>query len=129
MKETKDVTACVVDHGLFVPVARRLARSFKKVYYFTPWEKSFPTVWDLIGDGFEDIRRINDPWEVKESCDLYVFPDIGFAPLQRQLLEQGYPVWGARGGDILEISRGKFLQALEEETNLPVPTFHKIVGL
>lgn len=128
MKSTSDVTAVVVDHGIFLPIARRLARDFRKVYYFTPGEKAFPTVRDCIGDGFDDIERVDDIWKVKAEADLYVFPDVGFAGEQRELMSQGKPVWGAVDADSLEMMRGKFLNALIT-TDLPVPGYQKIVGL
>lgn len=128
MKSVSEVTAIVVDHGIFLPIARRLGREFKKVYYFTQHERAFPTVRDCIGDGFEDVERVDSVWDVKEQCDLFVFPDIGFSSLQRELLAQGKIVWGARDADSIEISRGKFLRSLME-TSLPVAPYHKIIGM
>jgi hypothetical protein len=128
MKDTSDIVACVADHGLFVHVARRLAREFKKVYYFSPIERSFPTVRDLYGDGFENVTPVDSIWQVKSKCDLFVFPDIGFADEQTELISQGYPVWGARYADSLESDRGKFLKVLAG-TGLPVPEYQVIHGL
>lgn len=128
MKTTSEVTACVIDHGIFLPVARRLAREYAKVYYWTPHEKAFPTVRDVIGDGFEDIERIDSPWSVVNETELFVFPDIGFAPMQEALIAQGKAVWGAGDGDKLEIYRGQFLHALGT-TNLPLPNYTAIRGL
>lgn len=128
MKETSEITACVVDHGIFLPIARRLAREYRKVYYFTPYEKSFPTVRDVIGDGFEDIERVDSPWSVKGECDLFVFPDIGFSGMQLELISQGMPVWGPRDADSLEIQRGSFLRALMD-TTLPVPPYRTCKGI
>lgn len=123
-----EITCVVADHGLFLPVARRLARDFKKVFYWTPHEKAFPSVQDMIGDGFPDIERVDSVWEVKDECQLFVFPDVGFSPMQKELLSQGKSVWGARDADRLEISRGKFLKALAA-TYLPVPVFDAIRGM
>lgn len=128
MKLASEITACVIDKGIFLPVARRLAREYDKVYYWTPHEKAFPVVSDIIGDGFPEIELVENIWEVKDKCDLFVFPDIGFAGLQQELISQGKAVWGARDADKLEVSRGKFLETLLE-TDLPLPKFQKIQGM
>src|SRR5208282_1019222 len=54
-------SVCVLDHGVFVEVALRLAQpgGFGTVYYCDPsWEEAF-SKFDhaAIGDGFEEIRR------------------------------------------------------------------------
>lgn len=126
---TNEVKCLVIDHGLFQPIAQRLARDFAKVYYYSPSEKAFPTVCDIVGDGFADIERVNDLWRVKNEVDLWCVPDIGFSGIQSELLSQGCVVWGARDGDVLEISRRKFLNTLKESTDLPVPEYEIVVGL
>ena len=130
MKETTDVIACVVDNGLFVNVARRLASEFKHVYY-TPaaWETAFPRIADaVIGDGYPEIEWVESLFEVVDKCDLIVFPDIGFAALQEYLVKQGKPVWGSRHADGLEARRGMFLKTLKT-TNLPVPKYQIFKGI
>jgi hypothetical protein len=129
VKELKDITACVVDTGIFLHVARRLARDYKKVYYWTPWETSFPKLKDaVLGDGYPDITTPESIEEVVDECDLFVFPDIGYGDLQVSLVERGKAVWGARQADELEALRGKFLKVLGT-TELPVPKFKKVKGV
>jgi len=129
MKETKDVVACVVDHGLFLPWADMLSRGFKKVYYHTPWEKSFPKIGDcIIGDGYKGIERLDDFFPIIDEIDLFVFPDIGWNGLQLHLEGCGKPVWGSRMGDELEIYRENFMDVLKE-VGLSLPGFKKIRGL
>ena len=82
----------------------------------------------MIGDGFSDIERVSSEWKEKDSVDCWVFPDTGFSEIQQELLDQGKIVWGARGADVLETSRGKFLKALES-TTLPVPPYQKVIGM
>lgn len=128
MKEVKDLNVCVVDHGLFLPIARRISRDVSKVFYFSPWEVSFPTTRSgLIGTGFDDIERTDSVWSVKDDCDLFVFPDIGFAPMQNELISQGKAVWGARFGDAIETDRKRFLETIEG-IGLDVPSFHVCEG-
>lgn len=128
MKHTAEVHFRVIDHGIFLPIARRLAREGRKVTYWTPHEKAFPTVRDVIGDGFDDIERVKSIWQDKDSVDCWVFCDVGFSGEQRELLSQGKIVWGPRDADSLEIYRGKFLETLVT-TDLKVPPYVKIVGM
>lgn len=130
MKEHKDVVCCVYDHGLFgIPMAKRLARGFKKVYVFSPWEEGFSTVNKaIVGDGFDDITRCHDIWEIKNEVDLFVFPDVQLGGLQLELESQGKKVWGSRRGDVFEMDREFFLSTLKE-TGLEVPPHKAIKGL
>lgn len=129
MKETSDVVACVVDHGLFLPMALKVAETFAKTYYWTPVERDFPSIKEgIIGDGFENIERIESPWDVRVHCDLFMFPDIGFSGMQKELVTQGFQVWGGRDADSLEKNRGKFLKTVAD-LGLPVPKYERIKGL
>lgn len=117
MKETKDITVCVIDHGQFLAIARKIGEQVKKCYYWTPAEKTLKLIQEgVIGDGFDEIIRVDKDksfWDLRDECDLFVFPDIGFAGEQRELIRQGFPVWGARGSDTIESNRGKFLKTLK----------------
>ena len=129
MKPASEVNCCVADSGIFLHVARRLAREFKKTYYWSPWESPFPMLKDsVVGDGYPDIVACESVESVEEECDLFVFPDIGLSDLQERLIHSGKAVWGARGADELEALRGKFLTTLGT-TNLPVPPNEKIRGV
>lgn len=125
-----DLTCCVVDKGVFVHVAQHLADTFKTVYYWSPWEEAFPMVAKgIVGDGYrENLIRVSNFWDVKDETDLFVFTDVGFAGEQRELIRQGFPVWGHHGADVLETNRGKFLDTLGE-LGLDVPEHERIVGL
>lgn len=128
MKDISDVTAIVVDHGIFLPIALRLARDFKKVFYFSPHESAFPRVRDVVGDGFPEIQRVRSIWEVIQECDMACFPDIGFRDEQEELIRQGFPVWGPRSGYKLEESRFQFIRALGS-TNLEMPPHTIVTGM
>ncbi len=129
MKPAKDLTALVVDNGLFCSLAERLSREYKRVLYFTAWEKGFSTVNDAtVGDGVPGFERCKDIWEVKDEVDLWIFPDIQHSGLQLELESQGKAVWGARGGDELELNRELFLSTLKD-TGLDVPKFTVIRGI
>jgi hypothetical protein len=130
VKPTKEIIALVADTGLFIHVARRLAREYKKVLFWSPWETAFPKFKDdIVGDGYEEIIRVESVESVLDEIDLAVFPDIGYSDLQLQLIKRGIPVWGCRNADELEARRGKFLEVLKSQTNLPVPKCEKIKGV
>ena len=123
--------ALVVDQGgLFLPVARRLARNgFGRVFYYQPWEEGFSKIYKAItGDGYNDLERCEDIWEVKDDVDCFVFPDVGMAGLQLELEAQGKRVWGSRKAVDLELDRPLFLKTLAE-LGLDVPKHVEIIGI
>lgn len=129
MKPLSEITALVVDHGLFLPTARKLAETYKRVLYYTPWEEGFAKIGPcILGDGFPDVERCDDIWSVKNDVDLFCFFDIQHAGLQIELESQGRSVWGPRNGDSLELNREKFHKVLGE-VGLDVPPFKRIIGL
>jgi hypothetical protein len=129
MKSVSDLTVCVIDSGLLLPVAQRLARSVKRVLYFSPSGEAFPTINKrIVGDGYADIERVKGMWAVKNDVDLWVVPDINQSDIQIELESQGRKVWGSRGGDSLEIYRELFHRKLAE-LGLDVPKFKIIRGM
>jgi hypothetical protein len=129
MKATNEITACFVDHGLYLPIAQKLSEQFKHVYYWSDSDRAFPTIREgIIGDGISGIERVDDFWKIKSQCDLFVFCDIGYAGLQNELISQGFPVWGSRYCDKLETSRKLFLETIQS-LGLPVPKYVQIKGL
>lgn len=128
MKPISECCVCVVDHGLFIPLALRLAETFKRVLYHSPCEAGFPMLGPFVIGDFPPVERCNDIWLSKHDIDLFVFPDIGYAGLQLELSSQGFPVWGSRTGDEYELSRTKFLRTLKN-LGLDVPSYEVISGL
>lgn len=128
MKDTSELTACVIDGGLFVELALRLARKYKRVLYQCTIDQPFPKINEaVIGDGME-IERIQDFWPIKSEVDLFVFPDCANAGLQNELVAQGYPVWGSRDGVDLELKRLWFKKQLKS-LGLEVGTYKVCRGL
>jgi len=131
MKPVSDVTAVIVDHGYYVSLAEALSRTFKKTYYSSPSDKEFQCAADAVfGDGLETVERTDnflDP-EVLKEIDLFIFPEIGFAPLQKLLRSLGKAVWGSFDATYLEVYRQQFLDFVKE-CGLPVPPSTKITGL
>lgn len=130
MKDVSQSTACVIDHGLGIPVAQRLARNgFARVLYYCPNSEGFPTINRcIIGHDMEGIEKIDSFWKIKKEIDCFVFPDIGLGDLQLELESQGFPVWGSRDGDTLEIFRQHFCKVLKG-LGLEVAPFVPVKGL
>jgi len=119
----------VVDNGLFTHCALKLAETGARVLYYMPWINAFPKSNNTLpGDGLEGIVRVLDiePWV--DQVDLFVFPDVMFGHLQKQLVSMGKRVWGSRMGEVLELDRWK-AKHLMKEWDMPVNETHKIVGM
>lgn len=129
MKKPEEVVALVVDFGIFVEIARTLGRTFKKVYYYTPWEQSFPTMdTGKIGYGCPEIELVESPFDVLDKIDLAVFPDIYFGSMQKHFIKLGIPTWGSNVGELLEIDRDG-TKRLMKKMGLPVNDFAVVEGL
>ena len=128
MSESRTYLVC--DHGIFLPVARALAKYGHRVlYHKLDWQKAYPRIEEGVqGDGFEDIECVPDLWDVVEEVDCFVFPDIYQYGLQKHLRSIGKNVWGSADGMKLETDRQYFLQTLGE-LGLDVPECTPIKGL
>lgn len=124
-------TFLVLDYGLFLPIARSLARHYghRVLYHKLDWQTGFPTInTGIIGDGFEDIKCVPDIWEVKDQVDCFVFPDIYNQGLQAELRAQGKRVWGSGNAMSLETDRLYFMEQVEK-LGLDVAPYDVIKGL
>lgn len=129
MSELESKTVLVADHGLFIPLAERLAESFGRVLYWSPYEEGFSTIRKAcFGDGYNNIERCIDLWRDKEEVDLFVFPDNDLSGIQMELVAQGYPVWGSRNAGSIELDREEFLELLDR-AGLEVPSHQIIEGI
>jgi hypothetical protein len=127
--KTSDTTCCVIDNGQFIEIGRALGRQVKKCYYWSPADRSLPLIQEaVIGSGFPEMERVSNIWKIKDKCDFFVFPDLGHSGLQKELIAQGFPVWGARDGDRLESDRGLFFDTLKE-LGMEVPPHEVIEGI
>jgi len=103
LQDYKSKSVHVQDSGLFVSLAEKLAESFGRVTYWSPWHRAFPRSSEVeIGEGVPGIERVACISEVIEETDLFIFPDIYSAPMQLYLEGIGKRVWGSRAGDELE---------------------------
>lgn len=127
--ETSGLTATVVDGGMFVELAVRLARDFKRVFYCCDIQPAYPRLNEAcVGDGINGVETIDSPWEKKSETDLFVFPDCSHPELQRELKSQGFPVWGSGSGCQLEWDRIGLKSKLKS-VKLPVRPYTVCHGL
>lgn len=119
----------VRDSGQFISVAQRLARDVARVYYCGARPAEFPQMSDyLIGYGLDEIEVVESPWDVLDSVDLLVYPDLYFGAEQAQMVKLGKPVWGTRHGEDLELDRVLLKQILKAK-GMPVSDYDVIVGM
>lgn len=131
MKKTdpKDATVLVIDSGMFLPFALRLARDFGRVLYWNPIQQASPRVQESqIGEGFDELGVLGEPWDEFSDVDVFAFPDCILPQLQGYLKSVGKPVWGADNAIFLEWERGIFRNRMRD-LNLPVHPYHVAHGL
>jgi hypothetical protein len=129
VKNLNELTAVVVDNGLFPHVAFSLAEKLGRVLYWTPAVNAFPSSnCALPGDGFAEIQRIRsvDQWE--DKADIFVFPDVMYGWQQDRLRRAGKLVFGAGRGEVLELDRWATKKILRR-LGMPVAESHLIQGL
>lgn len=125
----KSKTALVIDNGLFFHFADVLSRGFKRVLYWTPWQKAFPKNNDkLPGFGFSNVERIDERFEYYNEADILIYPDVGYGGEQVYWRSQGKPVWGAGYGEELELERARTKQLIKK-LGLPLGPYDVLKGV
>lgn len=135
MKELFDITALFIDYqGLYLPLAKKLGETYKRIIYKDQCEEAFCTVnRAVIGDSFPPDDRFHvckedEWWFEKDDIDLAILPDSRGSGLAHELASQGKPVWGSFGSSTLEHSRGYFLELLKK-FGFDIPKWDKVVGI
>lgn len=129
MPSLKSKTCLVYDNGLFVSLAVTLSESFGRVLYYCPWVTGFPTSQlQMIGVGVAGIERVESPWPHLDDVDIFVFPDVYEADVQKYLVSLGKRVWGCREGSELEIDRAKS-KKISKGLGIDVGPYKTMVGI
>ena len=131
MTNLKTKKALVIDSGIFVEIARRLAEDFGTVYYFAEWRSGYPTSRSLlVGAGDPMLHRVDDFWHLiqNDEVDIIIFPDVYDYGLQDYLRSIGKRVWGCGGGAELELDRPKAKEMMAN-AGVPIGDYKEIVGL
>ena len=131
LKKVSDVACMVVDNsGMFVELARRLARDYKKVFYHCPNEDSAPLPQpSYIGYGFDEIEVVQDYFgDHYDESDMLLFAGVGMGSYQIQAESEGKAVWGSRGAETLELDR-ELTKKYFKSVGIPVGPYKVIVGI
>lgn len=139
-KKYPDKTLLVLDQGLFLEFALKLADDFKQVYYAITWESSYPSM-DLavIGKEYKDgveldtfdgknFKRVSSAFEVIDEIDVVFASDLYYGYLVETLKNSGIPCFAAGLGEKLELDRLYMARQLKKE-GLDTPVMKAIVGL
>ncbi len=129
MDEISSSTICILDNGLFVSWAEKLAQSFGRTLYYSPWKSAFPRFNQaVVGQNLTGVERVYDFWDAFPDVDIFCFPDIYDGDLQQYLRSLGKPVWGGGKSEDLEIFRWQTKQTLKK-LGLPVQPVAQFTGL
>jgi hypothetical protein len=125
----KEKTVLFYDLGLMVELAIRMAKDFKEVKYFCPFNQGgFPkTDFALIGEGM-GITRVQDFWNQVDSADLIVVPDTYCSDIVTFLRSKGKRVFGAGESERLELKRME-MRKIQKVIGLPTQRTEKIIGI
>lgn len=129
LKPVSEVTALVIDNGHFFELARTLARSYKKVYYYCPNISEGPKInKSMIGYGYEEIELAHDFYgKPYDESDLIVFPDVGQGDMQVEMAKTK-AVWGAKKAEDLEFDR-EGTKKLLKKIGMPVGPYEVVTGI
>lgn len=129
MDNLKDKSVLVIDGGIFIEFAIRLARDFKKIYYFSSWKSEYPlSKDDMIGVGVPGIERVSEVYDYIDKVDLIAFPSIYNGDWQVWLRNKGYRVYGSGRGDEMERDRVSAIEHFKD-LGLPQPKYKEITGI
>ena len=130
-----EIDCIIVDNGLFISIGQVLSKTFKSVGYWAPWTSAFPksNQW-VIGYGLEGINRIYDLFdhinnipEDKIKTTLFIFPDVYFGSLNIHLESLGFPCFGGKMGQEMELLRHKMKEHMKK-LGLYVTNYEVIKG-
>lgn len=132
MTDLTTKTILVRDYGLFASWAVKLTEYFGRVLYYCPYKSAFPRSQQfVIGTGMPGVERLTDFWDVVRNgeVDIFFFPDVYDGDLQLHLVDLGYPVWGARKAEQLELMRWQTKMFLKKDLKMPVQPVERIIGI
>jgi len=120
----------VMDNGLFVSMAERMARD-ERVGYFSSYANAFPVSREFApGTGIKGVVRVNEPiaFLAEIQPDLVVIPDLYHNDFERLCRSLPVPTFGAANGNRLETDRW-FLKEFLQKHHQPVVDSVEILGI
>lgn len=129
MEQKNKKSILIYDFGGYIEYAFRLARDGHKVYYYTPWQFSFPTSNKImVGQGFEEIEKCDNFWEWVDKVDVICFFDSNTYDIAEYLKKIGKKVFAPGKAELLETDR-LMLKNLVKRLGLPLNKYETITGL
>lgn len=129
MKNLGEITCLTVDYGTFLSLAEKMGEHVGRSLYYSPFEDEYRNAQRcVIGTGLPNVERVDEWQDMVDEIDLFIFPDIGFGGIQRDLRARGKAVWGSMGASDLELYRTRFLDKIDE-LGLPVAPSKIVEGL
>ena len=114
MSDLSEKTILVVDSGMFLPFALRMADSFGRVLFWNPVEQASPRVHEAqIGEGFDEIIVVESIFSELDDVDVFAFPDCIHPWFQKWIKDKGKAVWGS--GISVELEWNRVAVVLSEE--------------
>src|SRR5271157_3330564 len=106
----RDKSCIVYDRGFFLHVALRIAKEFRKVYYYLAEEDISPCLMkDEIGQGFDEIEVVSDFHKYLDMSDMVIFTDVYNGGDDEWLFKKGYKVASSLGSAQFEEDK-KFMR-------------------
>lgn len=136
----KEKSILVIDNGLFMEFALKLADFFGKVYYYVEWKDAYPgmakavigTEWvngkQLNTFDGKNFERVENLYDYLDKIDMVFFPDVYDGDMAQFLLDKGIPVAGSMKGEELELERWDTKQYFKK-MGMDVQPIQRIVGM
>src|SRR6185437_13014748 len=117
MIDLKDKVALIIDNGIFFELALKISSYFKQSYFYVNWKESYPHILKaMVGSEWKNgkqlstfdgkpFTRVENMFDYLDKVDIIIFLDIYDNDLQEHLVQMGYPVFGGRKGEELELER------------------------
>jgi hypothetical protein len=118
-----------MDHGLYLPQARKLGEKVGECWYHLSEASPYPESQRAqIGKGFDEIERIGAHEDYIEKADYIIFFDVYYGSRAKWLREKGHKVFSCGMAEELELDRVLFLETLTD-LGLPVPYTYRAEGV
>lgn len=125
----RNKTCLVWDAGLFTEHSVRLAKDFKQVWHFSPWQTDFPSFRDFaVGLGMDGLKKALDFFDYVDNADLIFFPDVHQGGLVEYLRKQNKVVFGGGRGEVLELRR-EIAHKIQKQIGLPTQNYVVLNGV
>lgn len=120
----------IIDNGLFVNMAARMAQD-TEVAYYSSWQAAFPQSRELApGSGLKNVLRVDEPigFMLEGRTSYVIVPDLFLDGYEKLAKAMEIPCFATNGGSLLETDRWELKKYLESK-GLPVNESWEVEGL